>query len=87
MQIVENEVLTGKTVVLDDKTFVNGVYTNCPLLYSGGEFNSVNTKFVNCPVTLTGAAQRTANLLNSMGLLPKPAPMGGVVPKKPDGVQ
>ena len=69
MQVIENEVVTKKTVVLDDKSFVNGCYTECILLFGGGEFNSINTKFDRCQITFTGAAKRTTNLLVNFGML------------------
>jgi hypothetical protein len=83
MQVIENEVVVGKTVVLDDKHFVNGRYTNCTLIYSGGEFGWVNTTFDNCQITLTGAAQRTANVLGHLGLVKPP----DKVPNTPISVQ
>lgn len=92
MEIVQNEVLSGKAIVIDDKMFVNGKYTNCTLLYSGGEFSAVNTSFDNCKVNFAGAAQRTAALLGNLGILPPGGaqpPAGGNFgfPKKPDGIQ
>jgi len=91
MEIVENQTVTGKTIILDEKTFVNGDYTDCTLIYSGGEFNAINTKFNNCKVNLAGAAQRTAAFLGNLGILPPPPggaqpPAGGNFgfPKKPN---
>ncbi len=68
LQINENEVLAGKSVVLDDKHFANCEYTNCTLVYSGGDFGMVNTKFQDCRVAFAGAAQRTANLIEILGI-------------------
>jgi len=72
MQVIENKTDTGITVTVDDKHFVNCHFTNCKLLYSGGDYAWTDTKFENCQVTLTGAAQRTANLLGSLGVIQKP---------------
>jgi hypothetical protein len=83
MQIVENEVISHKTIVLDDKHFVNCTYDQCTVVYNGGEYALTNTSFKNCPITLAGAAQRTAMLLTTMGVLP-PATLGAA-PNKPNG--
>ncbi len=32
MEVVENEVVSGKTIVIDEKTFVNGYYKDCMLI-------------------------------------------------------
>lgn len=90
MQIVENEVLSGKTVTIDEKHFVNCTYQNCDVIYGGGDFGWTNTKFENCRFSFSGPAQKTTNLLVMLGILP---PGGSSVPgsqpnpakKKPDG--
>lgn len=85
MEVVENKTLNGETVVMDDKFFVNCHLTNCPLLFSGGEVSSRDTKFENCPIQFSGAAARTVALLASMGMLkpgvftPPAAPPAGKV--------
>jgi hypothetical protein len=70
MQIVENEVLTGKTFAIDEKHFVNCTYQNCDLVYGGGDWGCVNTKFENCRFSFSGPAQKTTNLLAMLGILP-----------------
>ena len=89
MQVVENEVVAGKTIAIDEKHFVNCKYTNCTLIYSGGEVAWANTNFNNCQITLSGAAQRTATLLGNFGVLPPSGstigPNGGIHLKKPGG--
>jgi len=88
MQIVENEVVSGKTVTIDEKHFVNCRYKNCTVIYSGGDYGWTNTTFENCQMTLAGAAQRTATLLGNFGLIPpsgSAVPLGGQFPKKPGG--
>jgi len=77
MQIIENEVVSGKTVSIDDKNFVNCRYKDCTVLYSGGDFGWVNTFFENCQVNLAGSAQKTANLLTFFGILKLPTNTGG----------
>lgn len=88
MEIIDNKNESGITVSLDDKHFVNCTYTSCTLIYSGGEYAWVDTKFVNCKITLAGAAQRTAALLGNMGVIP-PGAVGGtpMLPKNPGNIQ
>ena len=87
MQVVDNEVVSGKTITIDEKHFINCRYKNCTMIYSGGEFGWVNTSFDNCQITLAGAAQRTATLLGNFGVLPPSGaiPFSGQPPNKPGG--
>jgi hypothetical protein len=89
MQIIENEVVSGKTIAIDEKHFVNCKYINCTVIYSGGDWSWTNTTFENCRFNLAGPAQKTATLLGHLGVLPQ----GGTIPptgsfgfpKKPEG--
>jgi hypothetical protein len=88
MQIIDNKEDTGVVISLDDHHFINCRYKNCTLVYGGGEYGLTNTKLENCQITLSGAAQRTATFLASIGALPQQLP--GFVPKppaSPSGVQ
>jgi hypothetical protein len=78
---VERKSSTGEVISLDDKNFINCVFTNCTLCYSGADFALANTRLENCNVTLSGAAQRTASLLGVLGIL-KAGP-GGLNPQPP----
>jgi hypothetical protein len=77
MQTIENEIASGLTVTLDEKHFINCHFTNCRLVYTGGDYAWTDTTFEGCQVALAGAAQRTANLLGTFGALslggPQPA--------------
>ena len=70
MQIIEKEVVDGKTLVLDDKHLVGCKYTNCNILYSGADFALTDSSLVNCQITLSGAAQKTAAFLAMFGFGP-----------------
>jgi hypothetical protein len=90
MEVVENQVVSGKTIAIDEKLFDGGRYTNCTFVHSGGEFSWRNTMFDNCHFTFAGAAQRTVSLLGNLGLIPPSGtklPPGGQLgfPKKPSG--
>ena len=76
MEMIENQLVNNKTITLDEKHFVNCVYTNCTVLYSGGDWAWTNTRFENCQFTFSGAAQRTANLLGNIGVIKPPVPQG-----------
>jgi len=77
MQVVENEVVLGKTITVDEKHFVNCRYKNCTIIYSGGDFGWTNTTFEGCALTLAGSAQKTVNLLTLFGVI-KPPTTGNV---------
>jgi hypothetical protein len=80
MQIVENKVVSGETIIVDDKVIVNCRYKNCRVMYSGEDFALTGTTFENCQLMLSGAAQKTATLLGSFGMLKQPMgapPVGG----------
>jgi hypothetical protein len=43
MQIIENEVVSDKTITIDEKHFVNCKYKNCVVIYSGGDYAWTDT--------------------------------------------
>jgi hypothetical protein len=69
MQLVQNETLNGALVVLDGKYFVNCKYTDCNVVFCGGDFAWVNTQFIRCRVSFDGPAARTFNLCKHFGML------------------
>jgi len=87
MQVVENQVVSGKTITIDEKSFVNCRYQDCTLLYGGGDYAWAQTTFENCRLTLTGPAQRTVSLLGSVGVLGNGIVASGLLPSAPKGVQ
>ena len=80
MQFIKNKREQGAVVVLDDTSFVDCTFTNCQILYSGGDYAWTRTNFVNCNIGLQGHAARTAALLQSFGWQP---PQPGTVPAPP----
>lgn len=80
MEVIENKVVNGGTLILDEKFFVNCKYSGTTLLYGGGEVTAKDTKFENCPLQFSGAAGRTMGLLAMMGII-KPGMMPpGAIP-------
>jgi hypothetical protein len=72
MEVLENKVVNGGTLVLDDKFLVSCHYTGTTLLYGGGEVTYKDTRFDKCPLQFTGPAGRTVGLLVVMGMLNLP---------------
>ena len=69
----ENRTFENEHVVLDEGVFVNCVFKNCSLEYSGGDVYVQNCQGESCQLVWRDAAQRTINLLQGLGLL-APAP-------------
>jgi hypothetical protein len=69
MQPIQNENVSGAVVVLDGKYFMNCTFTDCMLVYCGGDYGWINTMFENCRFTFDGAAARTFNLCKNFGML------------------
>jgi hypothetical protein len=80
MQVVENEVRSGETIMMDDKHFVTCKFTDCKLVYSGGDSQLTETALNNCQFILSGPAQKTAAFLTSFGILKPPPGFQGIVP-------
>ena len=84
MEILQDEVLTDKTFLLDGKNLINCRIINCTVFYEGGDWGWTNTSFENCRFNFAGAAQRTAMLMNF--LQSTGSVQGGPIPlKKLDG--
>ena len=72
MEIIENQRFTREAVSLDNRSFINCAFTECTLLYSGEELTWFDTKFSGCKFKLSGAASRTAMLLETFGQKVRP---------------
>lgn len=72
MDTIINKQFKNETIVIDDKSFIGCSFTTCDIVYGGGDFGWVNSKFEECRVTLTGTAQKTANFMQEVGIIPKP---------------
>src|SRR5574337_1439878 len=81
----ENKVFENQHVILDDGVFVNCTFKNCSLEYSGADVYVQNCQGEGCQLVWLGPAQRTAWLLQGLGLMVPPAAPPGTVP--PRGVQ
>jgi hypothetical protein len=73
MQLIEKQVSSGETITMDDKHFLSCRFTNCRLVYSGGDSQLTETALDNCQFILSGPAQKTAAFLASFGILKPPS--------------
>jgi hypothetical protein len=69
MKILMNEELQDQSFILEEVIFINCKLKNCHLIYSGGEFEWVNTSFEGCGFHFRGAAKNTQGLFHSLGML------------------
>lgn len=76
----ENRTFENDHVVLDEGVFVNCIFKNCSLEYSGGDVYVQTCQGENCQLVWRGAAQRTISLLQGLGLL---APAASLPPTEP----
>lgn len=65
----QNESLKNAAYMVEEHIFINCKLSNCRLIYSGGVFEFVNTTFENCMWGFRGAAQQTAALMTTLGML------------------
>jgi hypothetical protein len=67
-------------VVLDNRVFINCIFKNCSLEYSGGDVYVQNCQGEGCQLIWRGPAQRTVYLLQGLGLMAPPPPPPGASP-------
>lgn len=79
----ENQTIENQHIVLDDGVFINCVFKNCSLEYSGGDVYVQNCQGDGCQLVWRGAAQRTIFLLQGLGLMaPPPQPGAAATPSR-----
>lgn len=69
MESVYNKSKTGETIFVDGHYFVNCMFTNCKLVYCGGEFGWTDTQFLNCHISIEGNTIHLMNFLRVFNLL------------------
>lgn len=60
---------TGKTLYMDGKYFQDCNFTDCVLVFCGGDYGWSDTKFVNCKLSFQGPAARALEFAKYFGLL------------------
>jgi hypothetical protein len=68
------EVLCGLTlerecITIDDKRFIDCIFIDCILEYSGGEISFEFTRMRGCRYVFYGKARRTLHFLQGVGLV------------------
>jgi hypothetical protein len=70
MTKVENQLIEGQSLSIDDVAFINCTLKDCVLEYSGGSFMLVDTEIKGCRYIFYGAARGTIHFLQSVGMVP-----------------
>jgi len=69
VELIQDQNITSGTIFVDDKYLLNCMYTDCTLVYCGGDVAWSNTVFINCRCEFQGSALRTTEFLQMIGLL------------------
>jgi hypothetical protein len=85
VQVIENWNPQGITIYMDGKRFLNCIFTECKIVYGGGDVMWENTQFANCQLVFDAAAQRTVAYLTNLGLLKSPAGIAMPMPPMNSG--
>lgn len=75
MNRYDGKTFENQHLVLDDGIFINCIFRNCSLEYSGGDTYVQNCQGEGCQLIWRGAAQRTVFLLQGLGLMAPAQPM------------
>ena len=81
---VENVNENGTVVFMDGKFFINCRYTKCTLVFTGGDFGWIDSKFDQCNVRFEGPANRAIKFAQAFNIVspefvntPKPSEKSG----------
>ena len=69
MEIISGMTISGKTVLLDDKHFIDCTLQNCQLNYRGGNVILERTLITHCQHLFQGPARATVLYLKRVGLM------------------
>ena len=76
----ENITLSKQSCVIEECCFINCVLSECHLFYSGGDLEALNCRFENCHWHFRGAALKTMQTLQQIGILKLPQAPGSTLP-------
>ncbi len=85
MHAIENETADGKMIYIDERYFINCKYTNCTLIYTGGDFGWEDASFIKCKLQLEGSASRVMRFLRIFGVLKTEVPSKPITPPTSTG--
>jgi len=75
-------------VVLDNKTaYIRCKFTNCNIIYMGGDFQLLNCQFENCQISITGEAGKVVAFMQMVGMIQQtqmPSQVPPAVAQMPD---
>ena len=69
MELVRGRTITGETITVDEKQFIDCWMVDCILHYSGGSVVFERTYLQGCQYVFFGAARGTVHFLQGVGLL------------------
>jgi hypothetical protein len=73
MDTIIGKTFRDQAVVIDEKNYVRCTFTNCELIYTGGDYSWVGVTFDNCKITITGNAGKTVQFMQQVGMIqPQP---------------
>lgn len=72
METIFGKNFKNQTVVMDERNYVQCTFTNCEIVYTGGDFAWVNSRFDHCKITITGNASKTLAFMHQVGILQPP---------------
>jgi hypothetical protein len=72
-------------IVIDNKTaYIRCKFTNCHLIYMGGDYQLLNCSLENCQITITGEAGKTLAFMQTVGMIPGALPIPPAMAQHPD---
>lgn len=86
MEAVVGKKFKDQDVIVDHKNaYIRCSFTNCQLIYMGGDFQLMNCKIENCQITITGDAGKVLQFMQVVGMLtPMPPQVPPAVAQIPD---
>jgi len=74
MDAIENKTFGPGTIVfMDNKHFIRCRFSNCMIIYGGGEWGWTECNFESAQISFTGTAQRVISFAQSLGVIGQPA--------------
>ena len=70
MELIQNLILEGELVTIDDKHFVDCTFIDCILEYRGQAVSFERTQMSGCRYVFFGHARSTVHFLQGAGLMP-----------------